>query len=216
MEFCVHSADSVYERVTTVLLTMYPRRRINTTSSLLCPLSRSLAFASPSPVHAASSGSGKIGGNAASPPPGYPPFAPTPVSLMTPAERVVHVFVATTSNLINGFFIGSIFGFFSGAWGTRSFGGAFREAKTMGKSWAGISAIYAGLQTAAKVIRGKDDRYNALVGACGSGAAFQAHAGPASAAQGCVSFAALSYLIDSLTAPKQDDQSDEAILNKRR
>lgn len=180
--------------------------------SSLCPLSRRLAFVSPESAHAAPSG----GSATPSSPSAYPPFAPASVSMMSPAERVVHVFVATTSNLINGAIIGAVFGFISGVWSTRSLKGAFGEARGMAKSWAGISAIYAGLQTTAKVIRGRDDRYNALIGACGSGAAFQAHGGPSAAAQGCVSFAALSYLIDSLTAPKQDDQSDEAILNKPR
>lgn len=104
----------------------------------------------------------------------------------------------------------------SGVWSTRSIRAALVEARTNGKSWAGISALYAGLQTAAKVIRRKDDRYNAMIGACGSGAAFTASKGPAAAAQGCVSFAALGYLIDALSTPKQeDDQSDEAILNKK-
>lgn len=79
-----------------------------------------------------------------------------------------------------------------------------------------ISAVYAGLQTASKVIRNREDRFNSVVGACGSGAAFSAKGGPRAAAQGCVSFAALSYIIDMLTGPKQPDNlSDEAILNKR-
>lgn len=187
---------------------MFLSRRSGLCQSSLCPLSRRLAFAQPIAVHAAPSSNDDAEG-IADVSPAYPLMGPTPISLMSPAERVAHVVATTTSNLINGCVIGAIFGFVSGVWSTRSFSGAFREAGTMAKSWASISAIYAGIQTTAKVLRGKDDRYNAIVGACGSGAFFQARAGPTSAAQGCVSFAALSYLIDSLTASKKTDQSDD-------
>ncbi|KAI0566989.1 Tim17-domain containing protein [Gracilaria domingensis] len=92
---------------------------------------------------------------------------------------------------------------------------AFAEAGNNLRSWAAISAVYAGLQTASKVIRNKDDRYNSVIGACGSGATFYVRSGPRAAAQGCVTFAALSYLIDALVVPKEDPNSDEAILRKR-
>lgn len=178
----------------------------------VCPRSRQLAFvSSPAVSHASSSSSPSTSG---SPPYSYPP--PIPLSALTPAERVIQVFVATTSNLINGFIFGGLFGFVSGAWSKRSLRGAFSEAGGNGKSWAAISAVYAGLQTASKVIRRKDDRYNSIVGACGSGAAFSAKNGTVAAAQGCVTFAALSYFLDSLTSVRQDDMSDEAILEKKR
>lgn len=140
-----------------------------------------------------------------------------PLTALTPVERVVHVFAATTTNFVNGFLFGGIFGFVSGAWSKRSIKGAFAEAGGNGKSWAGISAVYAGLQTASKVIRRKDDRYNAIVGACGSGAVFSAKNGPSAAAQGCVTFAALSYFLDSLSSSSTPpaNQTDEEILNKK-
>lgn len=86
-------------------------------------------------------------------------------------------------------------------------------------SWGGISGIYAGLQTASRVIRNKDDRVNNVVGACGSGAVFSLKNGPRAAAQGCVSFAALSYMIDVFTTPKdvaKEGMSDEDVLRKKR
>lgn len=185
----------------------------NTCQSSLCPLSSRLAFASaPAVTHASPPSSSSTAPTAS--PYSYPP--PIPLTALTPAERVIHVFVATTSNLINGFIFGGLFGFISGAWTKRSLRGAFAEARGNGKSWAAISAVYAGLQTASKVIRRKDDRYNAIVGACGSGAVFSAKNGSVAAAQGCVTFAALSYFLDSLTSTRQEDMSDEAILNKSR
>lgn len=126
--------------------------------------------------------------------------------------------LATTSNLLNGAIFGALFGFVSGVWSTRSLRGALVEARNNGRSWGAISGVYAGLQTAAKVVRNREDRFNAVVGACGSGAAFTAKAGPRAAMQGCVSFAALSYVIDMLTSGQgkgEDPMSDEAILRKK-
>jgi hypothetical protein len=142
---------------------------------------------------------------------------------LTVAERFVDVAISATSNLLNGAVFGAFFGLISGAWTHRSLAGAWGEAKMNGRSWGSISGIYAGLQTAARVIRNKDDRFNNVIGACGSGAVFTAKGGPRAAVQGCVSFAGLSYLIDVFTAPKDapeatGDQvlSDEAILRKKR
>lgn len=154
-----------------------------------------------------------------------PPAVPGAKALqeLTPFERLVDVALATTSNLLNGAIFGALFGLVSGAWTHRSFAGAFSEAKMNGRSWGGISGIYAGLQTLARVVRNTDDRFNNVIGACGSGAVFTAKSGPRAAAQGCVSFAALSYLIDVFTAPKDGQEtsdqralSDEAVLRKSR
>lgn len=152
-----------------------------------------------------------------------PVAAPKALQDLTATERVVDVAVAATSNLLNGGIFGAFFGLISGAWTHRSFAGAFGEAKMNGKSWGGISCIYAGLQTASRVVRNKDDRINNVVGACGSGAVFTAKNGPRAAAQGCISFAALSYLIDVFTTPKDAPGSgdsaglsDEAVLRKKR
>lgn len=151
------------------------------------------------------------------------PALPVPKALvdLSAGERIMDVAVATTSSLLNGGIFGGLFGLVSGAWSTRSFAGAFGEARTNGVSWGGISGIYAGLQTASRVVRNKDDRVNNVVGACGSGAVFSLKNGPRAAAQGCVSFAALSYLIDVFTTPKDvgkeaDALSDAAVLRKKR
>lgn len=149
--------------------------------------------------------------------PNLPP-APIPLQDLGPSERVVEVVLAASSNLLNGAIFGALFGFVSGVWSTRSLRGALTEAKNNGRSWGAISGVYAGVQTAAKVLRNREDKFNSVIGACGSGAAFTAKSGPRAAAQGCVSFAALSYIIDMLTSGqnKEDPTSDEAILRKKR
>lgn len=147
-----------------------------------------------------------------------PSTSPPPLSSLSPSERAAEVIVATTSNLLNGALFGAFFGLVSGLWSTRSFRGALSEARSNGKSWGAISGVYAGLQTLARVVRNRDDRYNAVIGACGSGAAFTMKAGPRAAVQGCVSFAMLSYFIDVLAGSgKRSDKemSDEEILRKK-
>eukprot|EP00177_Eucheuma_denticulatum_P008384 GFKZ01015252.1.p1 GENE.GFKZ01015252.1~~GFKZ01015252.1.p1 ORF type:complete len:191 (-),score=23.67 GFKZ01015252.1:962-1513(-) len=146
------------------------------------------------------------------------PPPPVPLQSLGPTERVVEVALATTSNLLNGAIFGALFGFVSGMWSTKSLSGAFSEARNNGRSWGAISGVYAGLQTFAKVVRNREDRYNAVIGACGSGAAFTAKGGARAAVQGCVSFAALSYLIEMLAggAVKDVGLSDEEILRKKR
>lgn len=181
--------------------TMPSRQRV-----LLCSHPRHLAFMrSPTAINAAPKTNTPA-----------PPLATPSLSSLTPADRLMQVALATTSNLFNGAIFGALFGFVSGAWSSRSLRGAGAEARSNARSWAVISAVYAGLQTAAKVVRGKEDRYNAIIGACGSGAVFSAKAGPRAAAQGCVSFAALSYLIDTFASPSAPPTSDEAILRKAR
>lgn len=54
----------------------------------------------------------------------------------------------------------------------------------------------------------KDDKYNNVLGACGSGALFSASSGPQAAIRGCASFALFSYVIESFLV-QPDSRSDE-------
>lgn len=131
---------------------------------------------------------------------------PIPVELLGAGARAMHVVEVASRNLVQGALFGGVFGLISGGWSTKSFGGAWKEARANGRSWGAISAVYAGVQAASLAIRRKDDRINSVVGACGSGATFSAAQGPRAALQGCVSFAAISYLIEALTTPKEEDE----------
>lgn len=141
-----------------------------------------------------------------------PETVPVPVELLGAGARAMHVVEVTSRNLVQGALFGGVFGLISGAWSTKTFGGAWKEARTNGRSWGAISAVYAGVQAASLAIRKKDDRFNSVVGACGSGATFSAPQGPRAALQGCVSFAAISYLIEVVTTPKEEE--DEKINGK--
>lgn len=171
-----------------------------------------LHFSPPTPVFA---------GAAATPLEGAPGGAAVPLELLRPAERAAQVALMTGANLVNGALLGGVFGLLAGGWSKRTFAGAFAEMRTNARTWGFISGTYAGLQMSARAIRGVDDRFNAVIGACGSGAAFSSKNGPRAALQGCVSFAAFSFLIDVMTTPKEaevgkeDPMSAEVILRKK-
>eukprot|EP00871_Galdieria_phlegrea_P004944 jgi/Galph1/5450/GphlegSOOS_G4075.1 len=122
---------------------------------------------------------------------------------LTWKEKLGQVASATGLSFANGAFMGGLFGLVQGGISSKSFGGAFKEAVISGRTWGGISAVYACLQSASKVIRGRDDKYNNVVGACGSGAFFSWNGGLRAALQGCISFALFSYLIDMFLSPKE-------------
>lgn len=116
------------------------------------------------------------------------------------AARVKEVFTTSTSSALSGSIFGLLFGIVSGTVGRKGVGPTLAAAQAQARSWGGVSAVYSGLQTAAKVARAKNDRWNNVIGACGSGAAFSCASGggPRAAVQGCVSFALFSYVIDGL------------------
>lgn len=116
--------------------------------------------------------------------------------------------------------MGAFVGLVRGGWVHRSFGGAFAEARMDALSWGGLTGIYVALQTTAQVVRNKEDRYNAMIAACGSGALYSMKSGPQAMVQGCVKFAAFTYFIDAFLTPKEfklpreDSLSPEVILRK--
>lgn len=116
------------------------------------------------------------------------------------AARVKEVFTTSTSAALSGSIFGLLFGLVSGTVGRKGVGPTIAAAQAQARSWGGVSAVYSGLQTAAKVARAKNDRWNNVIGACGSGAAFSCASGggPRAALQGCASFALFSYVIDGL------------------
>lgn len=116
------------------------------------------------------------------------------------SARVKEVFTTSTSSALSGSIFGLLFGLVSGTVGRKGVGPTLAAAQAQARSWGGVSAVYSGLQTAAKVARARNDRWNNVIGACGSGAAFSCASGggPRAAVQGCVSFALFSYVIDGL------------------
>uniref|UniRef100_A0A7S3A1B0 Mitochondrial import inner membrane translocase subunit TIM22 n=1 Tax=Rhodosorus marinus TaxID=101924 RepID=A0A7S3A1B0_9RHOD len=126
-------------------------------------------------------------------------------------EKVITVAIITATSFLNGAVIGGIFGFVSGAWSERTLQAAWANAKQNGGTWGSLGAAYSGLQTLARVAREKSDKYNSVIGACGSGALFSAPQGAQAAIRGCASFAMFSYLFETVVG----HQPQERILEEK-
>jgi len=171
---------------------------------------RSLAFAAPFKVAKrppADTAAAKPAAQAA-------PYIP-----VTLVGKVFYVVMQTTSAFVNGSILGALVGVVTGAWGKKTWVGARTEAMSAARSWGGISGVYTGLTVFTKAVRGVDDNYNAVIGACGSGAVFSLQSGPRAALQGCATFALFSYVVDMFAKPREepdpDMSPDEAAMRKR-
>mmetsp|Transcript_3220 Transcript_3220/g.9821 ORF Transcript_3220/g.9821 Transcript_3220/m.9821 type:complete len:202 (-) Transcript_3220:368-973(-) len=126
-----------------------------------------------------------------------------PEGKRTATQKAITVATLTASSFLNGLIFGGLFGLVSGAWSTKSWAGAWANAKTSGMSWGGLSATYSGLQSLATAIRDKQDKYNNIIGACGSGALLSLPSGPQAALRGCASFSLFAYFFDAFFSGSQ-------------
>lgn len=147
------------------------------------------------------------------------PIPELPMQPLTAVEGSFLVAVETTRQALTGLALGSLAGLGSGLWNKRGFNTTLQDMRSSGLSFGFVSAVYAGVSTAARLIRGKEDRYNSTIASCASGGAFYAKGGPRAMVQGCVTFAAFSYFIDMFFTPKEqkmldDTRTPEEILRK--
>ena len=118
------------------------------------------------------------------------------------ARSVDQVIGSTLSGYVGPWMIGMIIGSVTGAKG--GFKAAMRNGVNTGNSWGIISATFCGLEVLSREIRGKHDKWNNMVGACGAGACGAAGKGIPAMVSGCVNFAGMSYLLDLLMERSQD------------
>ena len=86
----------------------------------------------------------------------------------------------------------------------RGFGGEFRgrlanvNSRAVGsaKSWAQLSAAFSGFHALTRVVRGKEDRWNGIVGAAMTGAFLNRQGGPQAMLQGATTYASFTYVLD--------------------
>ncbi|CAM9533553.1 unnamed protein product [Discosporangium mesarthrocarpum] len=79
------------------------------------------------------------------------------------------------------------------------------KANQMAGSWGMLTASFAGFTSVSKVIRGRDDKWDQVCGACGAGAFLCREQGPRAMAQGCLSYSLLTLL---LASPGKKDELD--------
>jgi len=85
------------------------------------------------------------------------------------------------------------------------FGGEFRgrmgnvnvKAVASAKSWSQLSAAFSGFHALTRVVRGgREDRWNGIVGSACTGAFLNRQAGPQAMAQGAMTYASFTYMLD--------------------
>jgi len=70
------------------------------------------------------------------------------------------------------------------------------KASKQAGSWANLSAAFSGFHALCRVVRGKEDKWNSIIGSAATGAYLSRKAGPRAMAQGGATYAAVTYLLD--------------------
>ncbi|CAM9830425.1 unnamed protein product [Chrysoparadoxa australica] len=134
-------------------------------------------------------------------------------------ESIMEVGLGTFGSFLSGGVLGYVIGFGKGIFAGGHSGLALlkavhKTATTTGGNWGSITACFAGFGGAARVVRNKDDKWNNVIGSCGTGAFMCRGKGPNQMAQGCLSYALCSYFFDSLAGPSGDNKSPMAQPNR--
>ncbi len=118
------------------------------------------------------------------------------------ARSVDQVIGATLSGYCGPWVIGMVVGSVGGA--SQGFKAAMRNGVSTGNSWGIMSAAFCGLEVLSREVRGKHDKWNNMMGACGAGAVGGCGKGIPAMASGCVNFALMSYVLDMFMERAQD------------
>jgi import inner membrane translocase subunit TIM22 len=122
-------------------------------------------------------------------------------------ENVIEVTMATAGSYLSAGILGYMIGLGMGTVQKGAFANgipaAFKimnaKGKEQGAKWGFISACFAGFGSAARAVRGKEDRWNAILGSCGAGALMCEQKTPQAMLTGCVTYGFFSYMLDTLT-----------------
>ncbi len=119
------------------------------------------------------------------------------------ARSVDKVFGAAISGFCGPWVIGFLFGFIGGVRGS-GFLVAAKSAVGTGNTWGTLSAAFCGVESLAREIRGKHDKWNNIMGACSAGVVSNCSRGPQAMLTGCLNFAGMSYLLDLFMSRQKD------------
>ncbi|CAM9113229.1 unnamed protein product [Choristocarpus tenellus] len=128
-------------------------------------------------------------------------------------ENCFEATVGTINAYISGYITGLVWGAIMGStWARVPDVGFFSSVRTksvqMGGTWGMLTASFQGFTAISRVLRGRDDEWDQIFGACGAGAFLCKDKGPQAMAQGCLSYGLLSYLFASMGKKDELDVVD--------
>eukprot|EP00904_Undaria_pinnatifida_P012208 jgi/Undpi1/8117/HiC_scaffold_24.g10589.m1 len=114
-------------------------------------------------------------------------------------ENCIEACLNTLGSFVGGTITGCVIGGFMGA----TFGrvpdvGVLKSVQMksgqMGADWGKLTAAFSGFTSASTVIRGRNDKWDQVVGACGAGAFLNRAKGPSGMAQGAATYGLFSLI----------------------
>ncbi|KAK4529471.1 hypothetical protein CCYA_CCYA01G0328 [Cyanidiococcus yangmingshanensis] len=124
-------------------------------------------------------------------------------------EKLLFVAVETFTQGIASGVMGGLAGLVYGAISRRTFEGARAEGRKFLVTWGLFGGVYSLGLGMARTVRQRQDKYNAVIAACASGAVFGREQGIQGMLSGCAQFAGFTYLIETFLIGAQSPQSQQ-------
>jgi import inner membrane translocase subunit TIM22 len=126
-------------------------------------------------------------------------------------EKLLFVAVETFTQGIASGVMGGLAGLVYGAFSRRTFEGARAEGRKFLVTWGLFGGVYSLGLGVARTVRQRQDKYNAVIAACASGAVFGREQGVQGMLAGCAQFAGFTYLIETFLIGGQSSQSEQGL-----
>lgn len=125
---------------------------------------------------------------------------------LSPLSRTIAESVELTINTVtSGATSGAIGYVFSAVWGVPTKLRSLSSLKVINaqamasfRNWGVLGACFTGFGEAAKLVRGKDDKWNHVCASCATGAFLAKERGPKEMCKGCVGYAGVTMLFDQI------------------
>lgn len=92
-------------------------------------------------------------------------------------------------------------------------GNFHNKAATQAISWASLSASFSGFHALSRVIRNKEDKWNGIIGSAATGAFLNRKGDARAMAQGAISYASVTYLLDFAFGTNKNNNSVNKVNN---